>query len=87
MLTLQNPQALLPCLEHLPLPCDAPALRLSLALHHSHHVIPEFSLGRVHDDDWEYEDDDEFERDRKEDIERAGRMFQQDEIEDESART
>jgi hypothetical protein len=33
-------------------------------------------------DQWIYEDDDEFERERKEDIERAGRMFQQDEIED-----
>lgn len=36
----------------------------------------------VMDGDWEYEDDDAFERDRKEDIERAGRMFQRDEIED-----
>ena len=36
----------------------------------------------VANDEWEYEDDDEFERDRKEDIERAGRMFMRDEIED-----
>lgn len=33
------------------------------------------------DDDWEYEDDDAFERDRQEDIARAGRMFMSDEIE------